>query len=118
MAAGVQSTISSPAADLNFKIASVKKVFIWISLLIILFRSTFDPRPVHMWFVVDKVSLRLFCKVWHHSCAHRICSERSTTLQCTLCIDRSFFFIVSLELIFPQVCKFSHVRIFHLSPTV
>ena len=27
MAPGVQSTISSPAADLNFKIASVKKVF-------------------------------------------------------------------------------------------
>jgi hypothetical protein len=34
MAPGVQSTISSPAADLNFKIASVKKVFIWISVLI------------------------------------------------------------------------------------
>jgi hypothetical protein len=28
MVSGVQSTISSPAADLNFKIASVKKVFI------------------------------------------------------------------------------------------
>ena len=111
MAPGVQSTISSPAADLNFKIASVKKVFTWISLLILLIRATFDPRPVHMWIVVDKVSLGFFCKVWHR-CACRIHSERNMTHQCTLYIDRSFFYIMSLGLIFLQVCKFSRLRIF------